>query len=229
MYQTINLKSVTKSYGEGENTFQALKDITLSFHCKETTLITGPSGSGKSTLLNMISTLETPTSGEVFYDNEKMSGLNENQLAEIRNRNIGFVFQQFYLLPNLTAIENVLIPLLHQKVNFDKQERALEVLESVGLADKTNAFPSQLSGGQQQRVAIARALAANPDWILADEPTGNLDSVNGQKIYDLLFEIKKERGCGVIIITHDPSLVKKADRLIELKDGMLTQDFLIER
>jgi putative ABC transport system ATP-binding protein/lipoprotein-releasing system ATP-binding protein len=156
-------------------------------------------------------------------------GLNENQLAEIRSRNIGFVFQQFHLLPNLTAVENVLVPLLHQKVDFDKHKRALEVLVSVGLADKTNAFPSQLSGGQQQRVAIARALATNPDWILADEPTGNLDSVNGQKIYELLFEIKKERGCGVIIITHDPSSVKKADRLIELKDGMLTQDLLIER
>ncbi|RST56936.1 ABC transporter ATP-binding protein [Siminovitchia terrae] len=226
MYTMIRLENVTKSYGEGDNSFSALKNITLDFNCEEVTLITGTSGSGKSTLLNIISTLESPTSGDVFYDNQNISYLNSDELAEIRSQNIGFVFQQFHLLPNRTAHENILIPLLHQRVNFDKEKRGLEVLESVGLKDKANAFPSQLSGGQQQRVAIARALATNPDWILADEPTGNLDSVNGQKIYELLFKIKKERGCGLIIITHDPSLVAKTDRVIELKDGMLRQDLL---
>ncbi|MBD8007329.1 ABC transporter ATP-binding protein [Bacillus norwichensis] len=228
MSRTIHIKDVTKSYGE-ENIFYALKNITLSFKSDEITLITGPSGSGKSTLLNIISTLESPASGDVFYDSKRISHLKADELANIRSQKIGFVFQQFHLLPNLTAMENVIVPLLHRKVDFDKQKKALEMLESIGLADKAQSFPSQLSGGQQQRVAIARALVTHPDWILADEPTGNLDSVNGQKIYELLSNIKKDRGCGIIIITHDPSLMEKADRVIELKDGMLRQDLLTGR
>ncbi|ETI70792.1 ABC transporter ATP-binding protein [Neobacillus vireti] len=220
----IALKSVSKDYiGEGVTT-SALHDITIDFTKGEVVSIMGSSGSGKSTLLSIIGTLDKPTSGEVYFDSKPISKLKLDDLADIRFTNIGFVFQQFHLLPSLTALENVIIPLFNRKISFNKTERAKELLDLVGLEDKLNAFPSQLSGGQQQRVAIARALIAEPEWILADEPTGNLDTETGNSIFSLLLQLNKTKNCGVIVVTHDTVLAEKAGRVIEMKDGSLIRD-----
>ncbi|MFJ7726730.1 ABC transporter ATP-binding protein [Neobacillus sp. NPDC097160] len=220
----IALKIVSKDYiGDGVKT-SALNEITIDFTKGEVVSVMGSSGSGKSTLLSIIGTLDKPTSGEVYFDSKPISKLKLDDLADIRFTNIGFVFQQFHLLPSLTALENVMIPLFNRKISLNKTERAKELLNLVGLGDKLNAFPSQLSGGQQQRVAIARALIADPDWILADEPTGNLDTETGNSIFSLLLQLNKTNNCGVIIVTHDPILAEKAGRVIEMKDGSVIRD-----
>lgn len=224
MLKTISLDKVSKEYyGDGVKT-NALCDITINFTKGEFISIMGPSGSGKSTLLSIIGTLDKPTSGQIFFDNKFISDLNPDDLADIRFNNLGFVFQQFHLLPSLTALENVVIPLFNRKISFNKIERAKELLNLVGLGDKINSFPSQLSGGQQQRVAIARALIAEPDWILADEPTGNLDTETGKNIFELLLQLNKTKQCGVILVTHDSLLAERTGRIIEMKDGYVIND-----
>lgn len=223
----IALKNVSKVYiGDGVKT-KVLYDINIEFAKGEFISIVGPSGSGKSTLLSIIGTLDKQTSGQLLFDNQLVNELRPDDLADVRFNNIGFVFQQFHLLPTLTALENVMIPLFNRKVSFDKSIRAKELLSLVGLEDKVNSFPSQLSGGQQQRVAIARALIADPDWILADEPTGNLDTETGNKIYELLLQLNQKNNCGVIFVTHDSILASKAKRVIEMKDGYIIKDQVV--
>lgn len=204
--------------GEGIKTY-ALKNINLQFPDGEFVSIVGPSGSGKSTLLSILGTLDLPSKGELRYGGNKISSLNNKSLADFRFENIGFIFQQFHLIPTLTAVENVMSPLFGRKVSYDKKEKAIEMLVSVGLGDKVNSLPSQLSGGQQQRVAIARALVHEPKWLLADEPTGNLDTDTGENIFRILDELNKEKGCGVIFVTHDPELAKRANVQIVMRDG----------
>ncbi|WP_399629430.1 ABC transporter ATP-binding protein [Sporosarcina sp. SG10008] len=217
----ITVENVSKHYkGDGVET-RALSDVNVKFTKGEFVSIMGPSGSGKSTLLSIMGTLDQQTSGQLYFEDKLINGLSLDELADIRFNNIGFVFQQFHLLPTLTALENVLIPLFNRTIHFNKKERAIELLNLVGLADKLNSFPSQLSGGQQQRVAIARALIADPDWILADEPTGNLDTQTGNTIFELLQQLNRDGKCGVIFVTHDPLLAEKAERIIEMKDGSI--------
>jgi putative ABC transport system ATP-binding protein len=191
-----------------------LKDINLTFEKGEFTAIIGPSGSGKSTLLSLLGTLDKPSEGAITYDGEEMLKKSKNKIADFRFQEIGFIFQQFHLLPTLTS----------RKVPYNKLERAQEVLAQVGLTDKINSLPSQLSGGQQQRVAIARAIVHKPSWLLADEPTGNLDTETGERIYDLLKELNDLEGCGVLFVTHDPALAAKANRVIAMKDGAVISD-----
>lgn len=219
----IELIDVSKLfYGDGIQT-AALKNITLRFDKGEFVSIVGSSGSGKSTLLSLIGTLDQPSEGKVLINEKDVREFKSDQLADVRYENIGFIFQHFHLLPGFTVLENTLSPLLHRRVS-NKVDRAKQILCNVGLEDKMNAFPSQLSGGQQQRVAIARALVTEPDWLLADEPTGNLDTVNGTNIFNLLRKINEERGCGVIYVTHDPKWANQANRKIEMKDGTVLSD-----
>jgi ABC-type lipoprotein export system ATPase subunit len=226
MPRKIILEHVNKIYGSN-NTY-ALKDISITFNQEDFTSIVGVSGSGKSTLLHIIGTLEKPSNGKVIFGNKDISFLTQSELSEIRNKNIGFVFQQFHLLPSLTALENVIVPVLSHKVNFDKEQRAKEILNSLGMGDKLHSFPSELSGGQQQRVAIARSLINEPDWILADEPTGSLDSDTSKSILKLLKDLKEQYNCGIILVTHDLTLVERyTDRMIEIKDGELIRDMRI--
>jgi ABC-type lipoprotein export system ATPase subunit len=220
----IHIQNLEKSYyGDGVVT-KVLDNVNLKFERKDFTTIVGPSGSGKSTLLNIMGTLDSPTNGKVLYNEEDIFTIKNNKLADFRFQHIGFVFQQFQLLPTLTAMENILAPLFARKTTFSKQERVEELLELLGLGDKKNSLPSQLSGGQQQRVAIARALVNSPKWILADEPTGNLDQKNGEIIFEILQKLNKEQGCGIILITHDDTLAKKTDRTIYLTDGKVVDD-----
>ena len=220
----IMLQGIEKSYeGDGVST-NALEDVHITFEDGEFTAIVGPSGSGKSTLLNIIGTIDRPTRGIVQYDGTNIQSLKNNRLADFRFENIGFIFQQFHLLPTLTAIENVMSPLFARRVSFSKEKRAKELLELVGLGKKVKSLPSQLSGGEQQRVAVARALVNEPKWILADEPTGNLDSHNGENIFQLLRELNEEKKCGIIIITHDEKLAKATNRMIYMTDGRIIKD-----
>jgi ABC-type lipoprotein export system ATPase subunit len=222
--EMIHIQNLEKSYyGDGVVT-KVLDNVNLKFERKDFTTIVGPSGSGKSTLLNIMGTLDSPTNGKVLYNEEDIFTIKNNKLADFRFQHIGFVFQQFQLLPTLTAMENILAPLFARKTTFSKQERVEELLELLGLGDKKNSLPSQLSGGQQQRVAIARALVNSPKWILADEPTGNLDQKNGEIIFEILQKLNKEQGCGIILITHDDTLAKKTDRTIYLTDGKVVDD-----
>ena len=215
---------VEKSYiGDGVTT-NAVQNINLTFTKGEFTAIIGPSGSGKSTLLSLIGTLDQQTTGKLLYDDEEMMKKSKNKIADFRFEEIGFIFQQFHLLPTLTALENVLTPLFGRKVSYKKDQRGKEVLEQVDLADKLNSLPSQLSGGQQQRVAIARAIVHKPSWLLADEPTGNLDTKSGDRIFELLRQLNEVEGCGVLFVTHDPILAAKADRIIMMKDGLVISD-----
>ncbi|HEU5140761.1 MAG TPA: ABC transporter ATP-binding protein [Bacillales bacterium] len=224
MTTTITCKDLVKAYeGDGVKT-NAVRNINLTLKKGEFTAIVGPSGSGKSTLLSLIGTLDRPTSGHIIYDGEEIANMKKKAVADFRFEHIGFVFQQFHLLPTLTALENVLSPLFARKVSYNKTERAKVVLEQVGLADKMNALPSQLSGGEQQRVAIARALVHEPDWLLADEPTGNLDTETGDRIVQLIQELNQEKGCGILLVTHDNELAAKADNIIEMKDGSVISE-----
>ncbi|MFA5341774.1 MAG: ABC transporter ATP-binding protein [Clostridia bacterium] len=225
MGKILELKNVNKIYGTDIKT-QVLYDINLSFDAGSFNSIIGQSGSGKSTLLNIIGTLDTATSGEVLIDGNNIKDMTANQLSDYRNKTIGFVFQFHYLLPEFTALENVLMPYNIQKkpVTKDVLDRAKERLKLVGLEKVMNNPSTKMSGGQQQRTAIARALMNNPKMILADEPTGNLDSDSTETIYDLLRDINLEYKTTFIVITHDRRIAEKADRIIEIKDGKINLD-----
>ncbi|WP_142415534.1 ABC transporter ATP-binding protein [Hathewaya massiliensis] len=225
MAKVIELKNIEKIYGNLVKT-QVLFDLDLQFEEGSFNSIIGQSGSGKSTLLNIMGTLDTPTSGEVIIDGKNTKGMKKNQLAMLRNETIGFIFQFHYLLPEFTALENVLMPYKIKKVNPPKEvyERANELLDLVGLSKVKNNLSTMMSGGQQQRTAIARALMNNPKIILADEPTGNLDSESTENIYNILREINEKYKTTFIIVTHDSKIAEKADRIVEIKDGRIYKD-----
>lgn len=217
----LMMSNIHKIYKTGNVEFRALKGISIEIKDNEYVSIMGPSGSGKSTLMNIMGCLDVPTEGDYTFDGQPVRNLAPNQLAEIRNRKVGFVFQAFNLLPYATAAENVEIPLLFAGIkSAARRKRVVEVLSSVGLADKLNNKPTELSGGEMQRVAIARALANKPNLILADEPTGNLDSASGAEIIKLLDQMHAE-GHTIIIITHDQNIGNHTQRIIRLKDGMV--------
>jgi ABC-type lipoprotein export system ATPase subunit len=214
----LEIKNVSKTYGEGSAQVVALKNIHIHVDDGEFVAITGPSGSGKSTLLNIIGGLDSISSGEVLLDGIRIDNLNENALVDIRRRKIAYVFQQYHLIPSLTALENVLLPLTFYKSVGEEEERAVGILGKVGLEKRTKHKPSQLSGGEQQRVAIARALINSCPFILADEPTGNLDQNTGMEILNLFREVNKD-GHTIIMVTHSSDIVSHANRIIALRDG----------
>lgn len=220
----IETSNISKKYVMGSEVIEALKSITISIDKGEYVAFMGPSGSGKSTLMNIVGCLDTPTSGSYILNNKDVSDLSENELAEIRNKEIGFVFQTFNLLPRSTSLENVALPLIYAGYNkTDRTELALEVLRSVGLGDRAKHKPNELSGGQRQRVAIARALVNNPSIVLADEPTGNLDSKTSYEIMDL-FEDLHSKGNTIIMVTHEEDIAQYAHRIIRLRDGLIESD-----
>ncbi|MBI5332823.1 MAG: ABC transporter ATP-binding protein [Candidatus Aenigmarchaeota archaeon] len=220
----IELRNLRKTYQMDSVRVDALRGLDMSVKKGEFLAIIGVSGSGKSTLLHIIGLLDKPSSGKVIMDSRDISRLSDDELAEFRGKKIGFVFQFFNLYPTLTAKQNVELPLMIQEYNEEERGRkAMELLDLVGLSDRQNHMPSQLSGGQRQRVAIARSLATDPEIILADEPTGNLDTKSGQEILNTLMKINKEAGKTVIVITHDTDMAKYADRVVELKDGRIIQ------
>ena len=217
----IVAENLTKVYKMGKMEVHALCGISLKIKRGEVVAIMGPSGSGKSTLMNMLGCLDRPTQGEYFLDGEPVSTLNDDQLADIRNRKVGFVFQSFNLLSRTTALGNVELPLRYAGLASGRKERAREALEAVGLSDRMTHKPQELSGGEQQRVAIARALVNDPAIIMADEPTGNLDSRVGKEIVNLLLSLNQKQGTTLIIITHDPNVAEQTQRIIRLKDGLV--------
>ncbi len=220
----IHLEKIEKSYFMGKQVLPVLKGLSLDIYKNEYVAMMGPSGSGKSTLMNIIGCLDTATKGKYVLNNHDVSKMDDNQLADIRNKEIGFVFQQFNLLPRLTALENVALPLIYAGVSKNlRTERALDVLDKVGLADRSHHRPNELSGGQSQRVAIARAMINNPSIILADEPTGNLDSVTSQEIM-AMFDLIHKNGNTVILVTHEEEIANHAHRIIRLKDGHVESD-----
>ncbi len=217
----MELKMVSKKYRTGTEDLFALDNINLNIDKGEFVSIIGKSGSGKSTLMNILGFLDIPTSGKYLFEDNDINKMKESNISQIRSRKIGFIFQSFNLIPTLSALENVELPLVYQKVNKNKRrEKAISALESVGLSHRTLHRPNQLSGGQQQRVAIARALALNPEVILADEPTGNLDSSSGNEVMNLLKKLN-QNGKTVIIITHDDSIAHQAGRIITISDGKI--------
>ena len=222
MEYIVETVDVTKTYMSGGRPLEVLKGICLGIEPGEFMAIMGPSGSGKSTLLNMIGALDRPTSGKVFINGTDLSHLNDNQIADVRNTEIGFIFQFFNLIPRMDAQGNIELPMAIKGVpRGERKRRALELLNLVGLGDRAHHKPSQLSGGEQQRVAIARSLANEPNIILADELTGNLDSRTGEEIMHLLRQLNKEEGKTFILITHDPQVGQNVDRLISFKDGVI--------
>lgn len=221
----ISLQKIYKYYQIGTEVVKALRNINLSILRNEYVAIMGPSGSGKSTLMNLLGCLDTPTSGQYYLNNKDVSRMSDNDLAEVRNKEIGFVFQTFNLMPRYNALENVIIPLIYSgKKKTERIERGINVLNNVGLSDRIKHKPNELSGGQRQRVAIARAMVNNPSIILADEPTGNLDSKTSVEIMRLLDDIHKN-GNTIILVTHEEDIAKYAKRIIKLKDGRIESDF----
>lgn len=222
----IILRKVCKTYGKGENAVNALKDVNLVIEDGKFTAIIGKSGSGKSTLMNIIGALDTPTSGKIYNDKTDLSKLTENELAEYRNKTTGFVFQSFYLEPSYTVLENVAMPLtISGMKKNEREEKAKEIIKKLGLEDKTYKKANELSGGQKQRVSIARALVHNPSLILADEPTGNLDSQNGAEVMALLKQIVK-MGKSVVLVTHNMEDAKNADNIVNIKDGVVSAEYM---
>lgn len=217
----VKLEKVNKVYKTGDISFQALKDINLTINRGEFVAVIGPSGSGKSTLMHILGFLDLPSGGKYFLDGKDVSDLSEDELAKLRNEKVGFIFQNFNLLGRTSALKNVILPLIYSGVGQNEREaRAISFLKEVGLGDKINSFPNQLSGGQQQRVAIARALVTNPEIILADEPTGNLDIKSGQEIIRIFEKLHKD-GKTVILITHETNIAKHAKRIIKVSDGRI--------
>jgi len=220
--EIIRLEDVWKTYKMGEVEVSALKGVSLNINKEDFLVITGASGSGKSTMMNLVGCLDLPTKGSIYLDGRDISKLSESELASIRGKKIGFIFQQFNLIPNLTALENVMLPAEFQDLpTAAARKKAESLLNLVGLGDRMHHLPSQLSGGQQQRVAIARSLSNDPDVILADEPTGNLDSKAGSDVMSLLWSLWKKEGKTVIVVTHDLGLAKHGKRQIQLKDGQI--------
>ncbi|WP_433415160.1 ABC transporter ATP-binding protein [Microtetraspora malaysiensis] len=215
----VSLRSVTRKYASAV----ALDEVSLDVEPGSAVALMGPSGAGKSTLLHLVGAMDPPDAGEIVVDGERVHDLSRRGLDRYRRR-IGFVFQRFHLLPALSVLDNVLAPVLPRRVDFDRRARAMELLEAVGLADRASALPSRLSGGQQQRVAIARALIARPPLLLADEPTGNLDSATGHEIVDLLLTLREEHGMTMLMATHNPELAAVCDRVVRMKDGKVVSD-----
>ena len=220
----ININAITKEYIMGDNKLLALNEVDVSIKEGEFVSIMGSSGSGKSTLMNIIGCLDVPTSGDYFFRNKNISNYNSNMLAELRNKDIGFIFQNFNLLPRLNALENVTLPLLYSGKNVKERTKlSMEALENVGLKDRTHHKPNQLSGGQQQRVSIARAIAGNPKLILADEPTGALDSNTSLEIMKILNDLNSN-GITIILVTHEKDIAQYGSRIIKMKDGKIIED-----
>ncbi len=227
--KVIELKHIYKDYPLGNTVVKVLKDINMTVSKGEYVSLMGPSGSGKSTLMNIIGALDVPTSGTYILNGIEVDKLSDDELAEIRNKEIGFVFQTFNLLPRLTALENVMLPLIYARIpKKERLQRAVEVLAEVGLADRMEHKPNQLSGGQRQRVAIARALVNHPSIILADEPTGNLDSKSSEEIMKI-FDNLNQKGNTIIIVTHEPDIARHTKRLVKLLDGQIISDEVIQK
>jgi putative ABC transport system ATP-binding protein len=220
----VKLDNLEKSYQLGKTTVQALRGVSLTLEEGEFMVVMGPSGSGKTTLLNIIGTLDKPTSGQALIDGEDIAKMNDKQLTKLRRYKIGFVFQFHNLIPVLTALENVQLPLLTAGVpRKASEDRANELLERVGLKDRTDHLPDELSGGEQQRVAIARALANRPRIILADEPTGDLDTKTGAEVVQIMYDLAKQERAAVVVVTHDPVIAERADRLLVMRDGRISE------
>ncbi len=223
--EVVKIENVARVYQIGKVETQALRGVNLSIENGEFTALVGPSGSGKTTLLQMIGCLDQPTSGRVFINGKDVTTLNRNQRADMRRGTIGFIFQFFALIPTLTAYENVEMPLLlNGHSPKERRERVMELLQAVDLTDRANNRPDQLSGGQQQRVAVARALASKPTLILADEPTANLDTTNGQQVMEIMKKLNKETGVTFVFATHDPRVIKYAKRVVTLRDGLIVEN-----
>ena len=222
----LRVRDLVKTYQIGDVAVRALRGVTLDIHTGEFVAVVGPSGSGKSTFMHILGCLDHPTSGEYWLEERDVSRLNDDELSEIRNRQIGFVFQGFNLLSRTSAVENVELPLLYGKSvsASERRKRALAALDAVGLADRAEHHPNQLSGGQQQRVAIARSLLNNPSILFADEPTGNLDSRTSVEVMDIFQRLKEERGITIVLITHEPQVAEYGSRIIAFKDGQIVSD-----
>ena len=216
----IEAREISKTYRIGDRRLTVLSDVSLTVEAGEFLVIEGASGSGKTTLLSMLSGLDRPTSGRVFFEGRDITDLDEDALAPVRTNSIGFVFQNFHLIPSLTVLENVMFPAELAGVS-SAQETALAVLERVGMSDRVESFPHQLSGGEKQRTALCRALVNGPRVIFADEPTGNLDSANGEAVFELLLELRREHGSTLVLVTHNAEIASRADRVITLRDGYI--------
>jgi len=220
----IAVEKVYKTYGKKESAYEALRGVDLTIRDGESVAIIGKSGSGKSTLMHLLAGLDHPTKGKIVWDERSLAGMSENRLAGLRNEKVGFVFQQFFLQPTLTVLENTTLPLKIAGVApSERKRRGLEVLKAVGLLDKANNRATDLSGGQRQRVAIARALINEPSVIFADEPTGNLDTETGEQVERILFRLHKERNITLVVVTHDAELARRCDRIIHIQDGKVTK------
>lgn len=223
--EVAKIENVTRTFTIGKVETQALRGVNLTIESGEFTALVGPSGSGKTTLLQLIGCLDQPTTGRVIIAGKDVTGLNRDQRADMRKGTLGFIFQFYALIPTLSAYENVEMPLLLTNHSAtERRERVTQLLEAVGLADRANNRPDQMSGGQQQRVAIARALATRPSLILADEPTANLDSTNGEQVMEIMAKLNKETGVTFVFATHDPRVIKYATRVVTLSDGVITDD-----
>jgi putative ABC transport system ATP-binding protein len=219
----LDLQNVSKTYQSGSRKLTVLDQVTFSIQAGETIAIVGPSGSGKTTLLGLCAGLDSSSTGSVVLNGEFLEKLNEDQRAAVRSRDVGFIFQNFQLLPTLTALENVMVP-LELKKRKDAKEKAMELLEKVGLKDRATHYPTQLSGGEQQRVSIARAFANAPKILFADEPTGNLDTETGAMIENLIFDLNKEQGTTLVLVTHDLELAAKTQRIVHIKGGKIQEE-----